>query len=389
MIYGIPSVLEYETGVGGAADRPKPPRGSAPGRHGGAAHRKTGGRPFTDRFTRHGGGSPHSSVARLQRRAVNELFDWLGLGLVPRQIWPILELAGDPGRAVEQLVAALGCKPELVRRRDAREITRLQAAIDLLVGLDAVRPYLRRDHLQEIEYLLFTGNYGLIERYSHVVAALSAILTGREKAASLPDFAVYALFIADVEGYIADPLSLEPAEADEALRLSDGFITAMETYAVLSSRVEAVIEALLGGWPSEFADAAEVDLRSGMILRFEDIAATLKDDATIGLAQIEALLDELSLLFEDLKGLFERVCGAAGPDEPSGLGPRDEALVFFGFAAGSTPAFAAIKKAYYAIIRKMHPDTAGPDASPEELARLTELTKKANAYFDDLRRASA
>lgn len=373
VILRVPFILKARTGS--KATRPEPPRGHAP-------------RPGTH-FEGHEAGPGHPVIDRLRRRAVNELFDWLGLTLIPPQIWPILERADDPGQAVEQLILALGCNPEHARLREAVEIVRLQTAIDLLAALDTVRPHLRREHLQEIEYLLFSGNYDVIERYSRIVASLSGILIGHEKYATLPVFAVYSVFIAEVQRYIANPMSLDPDDADEALRLSDGFITAMENYAVLHAKISEAIGALLAAWPDGLEAGDDIGLRDGMILQFDEIGAALLGDATLGLAKIKSLIDELALLFEDLKDLFDRVCGSPAPDEPAGMSAKDEALVFFGFAAGSSPSLEEINKVWRVFITKVHPDHAGSDADPEERRRREDLTKQANIYHDCLRRAAA
>ena len=326
------------------------------------------------------------SSSELQRRAVNELFDWLGLILIPRQTWPILERVGDPGVAVERLILRLGYDPAQVRRRDTDEIARLQAAIDILVALDTLRPHLSPAHLQEIEYLLFSGEYDAIRTYSRIVSALSAILIGREKSASLRVFAVYKAFTTEIERYVRDPLSLEPDDADEALRLSDGFITAMENYTLLHDDVSAMIGAVLTAWPDDLESGHDVDLREGMMLRFEEIEKTLLNDPTLGLSQIEALIEECSQLFQDLEELLLRIHEAPGSDGPARMSETDAALVFFGFAEGAAPSWDEIQRAYKAIMKKVHTDLAAGITDPDEIAGREELAKKANIYRDLLRR---
>jgi hypothetical protein len=332
-------------------------------------------------------GSADSPILeKLRWRAVNELFNWLGLILVPRQTWPILERVGDPGAAVEQLILALGCDPGRARRRDADEINRLQDAIGILVALDTLHPYLRGEHLQELEYLLFSGDYETVGKYSRIVSALAAVLIGREKSGSLRVFAVYEIFIEDIERYVRDPLNLEPDDADEALRVSDGFITAMENYAVLHESISEMIDAILSVWPDDLDFGHDFDLRNGMILGFEEIDASLLGDSTLGLAQIETLIEECSLLLGDLEELFHRIHDAPDPDGPGDMSEMDEARVFFGFAAGSAPAQEEIRKAWQAVMRDVHPDLAAGITDPEEIARREDLAKKANIYRDVLRR---
>jgi len=385
-ILGLPPLFDDVSIAGDAAAPPKPPRGPAPRRGYHRSGRTVSGRSYFDRFGRHGDSADHPVIEQLRRRAVNELFEWLGIILIPRQTWPILKRVGDPGAAVEHLILALGCDPERARRRDADEIARLQAAIDILVALDILRPYLSLEHLQEIEYLLFSGDYDTVRKYSRIVSALSAVLIGREKSGSLRVFAVYEAFIADIERYVRDPLSLEADDADEALRMSDDFITAMEKYTALYEDVSGMISAVHAAWPDDLESGDDFRLREGMDLHFKEIDATLLSEPTLDLTQIEELIEECSELFKDLEGLLHRIHDAPRPDGAAQTSEKDDALVFFGFAAGSAPSWDEIKRAFRAIIKKVHPDHATGITDPEEIARRHKLTQKAIRYCDELRR---
>lgn len=386
-ILGLPSLFEHGSSAGDAGAAPTPPRGPAPRTGRGRSRKTASGRSYIERFKRPAVGARNPVIEQLRRRAVNELFDWLGLVIIPRQTWPILERVGDPGAAMEQLIVSLGCDSNRVRRHDPDEIARLSAAIDVLVALDVLRPHLSSAHLQELEYLLFSGDYKTVNIYSCIVSALSAILIGRDRSATLRVFAVYGDFIIHVERYIRDPLSLDPHDADEALQLSDGFIAAMENYAVLYEGVSAMIGAILAAWPDDLASGHDFDLRSGMILRFEEIDDALLTDAALGLAQVETLIEECSRLLQDLDELFHRICGASEPgDGPGRVSERDAALAFFGFAAGATPSWDEVRKAYNVVMKKVHPDLAAGVSDPVEIARRVAIAKQANIYRDLLRR---
>jgi len=346
-------------------------------------------RSYLDHFVRSDAAVDHPLIDGLRRKATNELFDWLGLTMIPRQTWAILAKVGDPGAAIEQLIRALGCDPLAVRRREPEEIARLEAAIDVLVDLDSLRPYLGAEHLSEIEYLLFGGDYDAVKTYSRVVAAQAALLIGREKAARLRRFAVYESFLRTVERYFDDPWSLSPADAEAALRLSDRLVTAMERYTALHRDLAAALTAIQALWPGSAAGAAQAAERDRIQLRSKSLDDRLAGDPDLDPARIDDLLNEAAALLEACRLLLEDLkpsaAGAEGFSE-AGLSETDEALVFFGFAAGSSPAWAEIKQAHRSAIKKLHPDLAAGSADPEEAARREAMTKRANIYRDLLRR---
>ena len=65
----------------------------------------------------------------LQKRAAWELFDWLGLDMIPIASWRILAEARDPAEAVSRLIVRNGLDPLKVRRRDARELEAFRAIV--------------------------------------------------------------------------------------------------------------------------------------------------------------------------------------------------------------------------------------------------------------------
>lgn len=347
------------------------------------------GSSYLDHFVRSGAALDHPVVNGLRRKATNELFDWLGLVMIPQQTWAIVAKVGDPGAAIEQLIRALGCDPLRARRREADEIARLETAVDVLIALDVLRPHLSEEHLSEIEYLLFDGDYNAVKIYSRIVSALSAVVLGREKSKTLRRFAAYESFVRAAEDYLADPWSLGPGDADEALGLSDRFITAMERYTVLYGAISRAIRAIRSLWTDGSMTEADADYRDGIFLQFEDIDDALVADSNLDLADIDNFLNDCADLLEDCRNLLEHLEGdsgeSGGPSEPAS-DEVDLALIFFGFATGSSPSWEAINKAYKTVMKKCHTDLAAGVTDPEEIVRREELTKSANMHRDFLRR---
>ena len=349
-------------------------------------------RSFLDRFVRSEATVDHPVVDALRHKATNELFDWLGLAMIPRQTWAILDKVGDPAAAIEQLIRALGCDPLAARRREPGEIARLEAAIDVLIAVDSLRRYLSADQLSEIEYLLFGGDYDAVMTYSRVVAAFSAVHIGQEKAARLRRFAVYESFVQTFEGYRSDPWSLAPTDAEEALRLSDRLVTTMERYTDLYAAISEAIATMRALWPGSGAGAPEAETRDRLQWDFEAIDDRLVNDPSLDVDRIDDLLRDASELLEACRVLLEDFKpdtgdnGDAGDTTGAPRNESDEALVFFGFAARSSPSWEEIKKAYRAVMKKLHPDLAGAGAEAGEAARREDLAKRANMHRDLLRR---
>jgi tetratricopeptide (TPR) repeat protein len=96
-------------------DKSTPPRGHAP-------EPAFGGTPGSDRR------ESHPTLAQLRLRALNQLFDHFGLNMIPAQAWTALDRVGDPVAAFRQLATWVGCDPELVRRKDAAQLVRMETA---------------------------------------------------------------------------------------------------------------------------------------------------------------------------------------------------------------------------------------------------------------------
>src|SRR5262245_55314206 len=77
-ILGLPPLLDDVSIADQAAAPPKPPRGPAPRPGGHRRGRIVSGRSYLDRFDGPRDSADHPVIEHLRRRAVNELFDWLG-----------------------------------------------------------------------------------------------------------------------------------------------------------------------------------------------------------------------------------------------------------------------------------------------------------------------
>lgn len=383
-IFGVPAISSYAPLKSGhRAKRPEKGRGLPPTRLGRV--RPVSGRSYLDRFGVATAKPDHPILDKLSRRAINDIFDWLDLPLIPGQIWPILEKVGDPGLAVERLVEALGCEPSRVRQRDSEELARFEAAIELLAALDILRPHIREIQIIEIECILLSGKRDTIHTYGRIISNVSSVFVGKEKSSSLRGFASYGLFLKSIEKYFSNPLDLTIDESEEALQISDNFVGGMERYSDYHKSITEAIRLVFAHWPDGVADD-RVHLRDGMTLRFEQIDEDLLNDLTLNLDQISDLLDETRALLTDINDLFDAICGSRRGGKPDGMSETDEALKFFGFEPGSKPMWAEITRAWKVVHRKAHPDR-GAGLDPTERAKREEETKKANIYRDHLRRS--
>lgn len=330
--------------------------------------------------------SDHPTLATLRRRAVNELFDWLGLTVIPRQVWPILARTGDPGETIMLFARSLGCDPDRLRRRDTDEIERLQGAIDLLIVLNDLAPAFDLEQRRELEVILFSGDYDTVTRYGRILFSLQSILHGFDRTKDLPLFAAYQSFKDEVTLYKHRPLELTPDDLEQALYLSDRFERSLLSYTNLNVEIEAQIDAALSSWPPD-ADDLDNRLLHGITARSSEIKMTLLRNNTLTIDEIEALVEECNTILNNIIELIHRVSGSftsAGHDRAPDSRETElkEARIFLDLPLDSPLSFKDIKNAFRAFARTHHPDYAVDDTDSK---RRNELMKKASYYMDLLR----
>lgn len=360
--------------------RVRPAAGPAPAPpHAGRAER------WLDRTPRAASGRVDPVVRELRRRAVVDLFDWLGIGWVPGQVLRILDRTGDPGLAVKTFVEAVGLDQLKVRRREPEELARLERVVDLLIALDTLRAYLDRPVLERLEDSLFEGNYDEIERAIRVLEPLAAVAAGRERSRRLRPVRTIATFYEEVEACWRDPLTITAEEAEEARELSDAFLQLQERWTHLTERFEHVVRALEEIWPEtlEGSDAALQFIAARE--SFCEIAVEIETTLELSPETLRSLIDEAEHQIAFLEDLLGRIAGAEFEEEAEAGSEEDElreAFRLYGIDPAAPPSSDELRRIRRRLYKEWHPDH-GSDA---DRARREEMSKKVGAAYELLRR---
>jgi DnaJ-domain-containing protein 1 len=328
-----------------------------------------------------GSRASNPTIQALQRKALYELCDWIGLKIVPNQLLPVLDAIGDPGQTLERVIAAVGCDPELIRRKDPVQIANLEIAFDLLIAIDVAGPRLNQQTLDRLRSMAFSGQFAEIKTLSRTISCLASILIGQSRTATLLQFAAYKAFLQKIESFIAYPFAVSVDDASEALALSDMFVDAIEKYSDLRARI---VEVGIG------IDRVQKQVSGGALLKqFQELMfeadtvhASLANDANIAADAYEKILRDCARLLEGLEGILEAAQERASENHSRRAETNVEmALRYFGFEPNARPSKDEIKKQWRALVRAHHPDHAKDEA---DRVRRTKKTQEANAAKDVL-----
>jgi hypothetical protein len=326
---------------------------------------------------------------RLARRAAAFLFDYYDFGAVPGQFWPIFEKSFDPGQAMQAFLLAVGCNPNLVRRRDPEELRKADEVIELLVRSGDILHRLPLEVRRIVSLQFKTGKYKdireLAETAAHLQTALdyASVWTGKKVIAS------FAGLLRTIQRMLDDPRAVSAGDAGSAVTLVAHFSEAQSRFDRLAEQYTALVAALRDAWPESWrgttreagvqkhaADYHRVaeSMRSSADLTLENLVEGNEFLAnTIG--ALEAALEAAKDYGGEARDRAHRHHTAPPPDE------MDVALRYFGFSKTAPPASKRdLRDVRNQKIKAHHPD-AHPGASDEEIARLTDQCQQCERYY--------
>ena len=337
----------------------------------------------------------HPSLRRLRRRALNEIFEWLGLDYVPGELLERSDHSEDAVEALEAFLRGIGCDPQAVRRRDPAELERLGEAVDLLMAFGPLTRALEPAPRERLQRLIYSGDFQRLRAAAADLATLVAVLAAYESRRETRRLAAYEAFIAGVRESLAQ-LPEVPAGAAETARLrSERLIGLLRLYDAIAGRSERVIAELRRAAARLPVEAALAARRDAAIARYEAIVARLGEEAALAESAINGLLGELENLLAELRAVLRAV--EAEAEAAADFDARAEtakvyrsesetALGFFGFQPGARPGAREIRDAWRRFMKANHPDLV---ADPAQKARREERCKEANLRRQVLEEAFA
>jgi hypothetical protein len=328
---------------------------------------------------------PHPILDQLRIRALNQLFDYFGLSLIPAQAWTTLDRVADPVVAFRTLAAWVGCDPELVRRKDANQLARMETAIGLLVDLHSLRTYLSRTGVDRIRKALTSAKDAALAIYARMVETLAASQGCRTRAVGLYPCAAFERFADALDETCQDPLGSEPDEIEQASILADRFLRAMHLYSDSRVKLHKLDADLRGLWAASSASERDVAYRDGILITAGKLDKMLGDDRFLTVDQIELAGRDCTQLYKDLERIFfGYASGTARDADDPYIDEREAALRFFGFPAGSSPSREKIKKAYRTMWKRYDPYNPLNNATEERRLENERKLKEINIHYSVL-----
>lgn len=360
-----------------------------------------------------------SGIRAMRRAAVIDMFDQVGLELVPGQLWRFVEDGVDVGQAVTDFLTQLGLDALAVRRGDRAELARANDVLELLVrGSDAFTR-LSPEAVARIEKAIFSGDYDRVRGAVEIVSIYESIVRLGDRWSADARFVIFEEFLGTVAGELADPLAatLDDARTAEAVAdrmagLMDRLDHGRQLHALWRDTLRNLDRGSWEGWPE--AD----EIRRGVV-QFENLAESLRTRLfdLDEVAELIAKLEEINTFLErtikyhaarkrkaDAAG--ERARAGAGGRSSAGGGKRssagagssgrrrastggasiltelEKALIHFGFARADRPSWKKIRKRWIELLRKIRADiNTDPDT--------TAAAQMINNYHDILKREFA
>lgn len=313
-------------------------------------------------------------LQRMRRRAVIDMFDQVGLGPFPGQLWRFVDAERDPYAGIARFFDAIGIEIDRVKRREPGEIERANIVLELLFSIDHVFDRVAPDIAAQLEAHLCSGDYATVERAAQLIQTFEKIARIDQRWPAGERLALLDAFIGDARAGLADPLAVPPALAAHAARVADELVRQMVALDVARAEQARLRGELARHWPMVWNAAAEGRLRLAMIAQADRAVATLLGEAALRHEDVEALLGAIAGANHALQELADRIAragrGEAAAPARASLSDFDHALAFFGFAADARPDRDALRQRFRELARTMHPDAAcAAGDAPADAAR--------------------
>jgi hypothetical protein len=229
----------------------------------------------------------NARTQRLARRAAAFLFDYYDFAAVPAQFWPILERSFDPGKAMDAFLLAVGCKPDLVRRRDSGELRRASDVIELLIRSGDVLHRLRPEIRRIVERQLESGDYNKVRELAEVAAHLETALDYAARWVGKTVMATFADLFRTIQRMLENPMSVAAADAAAAVSLVVKFAEAQQRYDGLCEQFNALTDGLKDAWPDSWRGTPHETMLRRHVGDFESVAHSMRDS-------VDRTFDELN-----------------------------------------------------------------------------------------------
>lgn len=351
-------------------------------------------------------GSPLDlKVRRLRRAAVFDIFDQLGLEVVPGHVWGFTDEADDIAEGLSAFFDRIGVEPEALRARDEIARARANTVLDLLVEVGDAFQHLRPDVKARIEVRLSSGDYDLVRETARTVAIFQRIHRQGDIWPEDRRIGLFSAFLDSVAEALYDPLSMAADDVEAAATSSAELQDLMLRFDAVRSGYAVLHNALIDLWPDAWDTGPERALFDAQTSLFDSLIETLQAtrDTTIdavseSLGVLEDILHQLEALHADAMraagpggatggshtGGSGKSGSAGGKGDPGPIKDRKWALEILGLPIDSDPTEDTLNKAFRAYQRLHHPDMG--EQTQAERERREPLSVLGNQARDILRK---
>jgi hypothetical protein len=355
------------------------------------------GAPGTTALRRSPGGksgrfqASHAVLATLQRRAVWELFGWLGLDVVPLAFWRVLDRIPDLSDALCEFIRNCQLNPDLVRRRETRELDLFRTLVLFICQLETSPGLASERQRVQLEALVYFGDYASANALRGVFVVLNEALEIYDAAPGPRHFKVFDRLADEVRRLQLHAVPLTLDEARGAVVESKRLAQSMWRYKAAADRRDEAREFIRANEASWSASVAERQRRDDVGNRVADAERSLMTDPSCNVAAtLEAFalgIDQLGQMAANFACQMQGAADAAAAAEAEtrekerqqknqkaendrrarsadgnvGIMSQDDLLVFFGFEPGAQPSLRRLREAFTAAASLCDPHRGGPD----------------------------
>jgi signal transduction histidine kinase len=321
-------------------------------------------------------------IKTLRRAATIDMFDQIGLEIVPAQLWRFVEDSLFVDRAIDHFLSLLGLDVEAIHCGEHDALATANDVLDLLVDVESAFARLSRAAAAAVESAIFSGEYERVREAARIVSIYEGIARLGDRWPEETRFAAFADFLHDIDSELANPLAARIDEAEAAEKIASDMMELMHRFDH-ARRVQDYWLTTFSGLAGMWEGWGEADRLQDAVAVFDGLVKQLREEL-FPLADMDLLISRLERINGELETIHSRheATGRGGADDPgagrgstppgsdSVLTEVERALIFFGFERDSTPAREEIKRRWRKACKSSHPDHGGLSAEFQEVQQL-------------------
>jgi hypothetical protein len=316
-------------------------------------------------------------LEKLRDRAVEEIFEWLGVAAVPPQMWVALKQESDPAESTIKFIRSTGCDPDKIRQQDREELARFHRAIDAVLAWGRVPRKATIDEIRRVQTVLFFGDPDEVLHFLKNAEAIAGIIATYDGLPGKKHFARHETLVREVRTYWADPLDWQDDKRDSAVAASEELARTERTVTTVVSKMRSILDdvsSVVGALPD---DDDNVALMRAAELKLAEIDQNLfvtgDEDPMILLDRLNGILDLLEEAYDNISGTFHKdddfdSAAAASKDYDRRV---IDAFRFFGLDPDDPPSQEKARTVFYKKMMANHPDRFPDD--PDAGARTATV----------------